>query len=318
MNRSLIGIGLALLLVACDGGETVDPSTADTGSQPVVTRDAAGNLTSGLGWELLAFTRSGLTYGVAVAENVRDTERMWQSLPFDIPAPSVDYETDVLMVLGHAVSGSCPEIQFQGLVIEPNRAFGEFTFEHGRNGCTDDANPAAYVLAVERSALPDRFLLSLTAEDICRGCDEDAISVDLTNDDPDKSQWWALGRFGIVIRGAAPLDAHVYTMHFGGEVHPLAILARDWPAQPTWVGGGERFPDRVEAFTANCVGGKECIEDLNMIEPTGPACGANINSEPRQDIAIVITFADDGTCVVEVVPGTDGSEFRAPSSEPEG
>lgn len=318
MARWIFGIGLVLALVACDGASSSDANAADTTSAPDAERDAEGNLTSGLGWELLEFTRSGLTYGVAVAENEADTERMWASLSFDVAAPVVNYNTHVLMVLGHAVSGSCPEIQFQGLSIEPDRAFGEFTFIHDHGGCTDDANPAAYLLAVERAALPDRFLLSLTAEDICRGCDEDTITVDLTNDDPDGSHWWAQGRFGVVIGGAPPVDSHVYTMHFGGEIHPLAILASDWPTEPTWIGGGERFPDRVEAFTANCVGGEECIEDLDQLEPTGPACGANINAEPRQDITIMITFAEDGSCVVEVIPGTDSTEFVAPSSEPEG
>lgn len=317
MKRWLLGIGLVLTLVACDGGDAVVVTGSATSAPPVDARDAHGNLTAGLGWELLAFTRSGLTYGVAVAENELDAERMWASLSFAIPAPPVNYDTHVLMVLGQAVSGSCPEIQFQGLTIEPDRAYGGFTFIHDHGGCTDDANPAAYLLAVERSALPDRFLLTLTAEDICGGCDEDTITVDLTNDDPDESYWWATGRFGIVIGGAPPVDSHVYTMHFGGEVHPLAILAGDWPAEPTWIGGGERFPDRVEAFTANCIGGEECIEDLDMLEPTGPACGTNVNAEPRQDIAITITFAADGSCVVVVIPGTDGTEFTPSSSEPE-
>lgn len=304
--RWILLVSLLLTLAACSGSEVSDPpGPAD---RPI--RDGAGNLLAGSGWELLEFTRSGLTYGVAVAETPEDVERMWQSLEFDVPAPDVDFASDVLIVLGHAVSGSCPEIQFQGLTIEPDRVFGNFTFIHERDACTSDANAAAYLLAVERSALPDRFVLSLERDDVCGGCDEDTIDVDLTSDVPDESQWWARGRFGIVLGGAPPADSHVFTMHFGGDVRPLAILARDWQVAPQWYTGGDVFPDRVEAFTANCVGGEQCIESLEMLEPTGPKCGANITAEPRQDVAIVITFEADGSCGIELMPGTDGRDFE--------
>jgi hypothetical protein len=267
---------------------------------------------------LLGFTRTGLTYGVAVADSAVDVERMWATIPFDIAPPTVDYGSHVLLVLGHAVSGSCPEIQFQGLTIEPDRAYGEFTFVHSHDGCTGDANPAAYLLAVERSALPDRFLLTLEAEDICGGCDEDTVVVDLTSDVPNDSHWWVRSNFGIVVGGAPPADSHVITLRFGGTIEPLAILAVDWEVEPRWIGGGERIPDRVEAFTANCVGGEECIEDLDLLDPTGPVCGSNVDFQPGQDVMARITFSADGSCVVEVVPGTDGREFAASSDEPEG
>jgi hypothetical protein len=310
MARWLLGLVLALVVASCNASSPLD-TTMGTSEPPAVGgRDRDGNLLGGPGWELLSFTRSGLTYGVAVAESQADAERMWAALPFEIPVPSVDYGSHVLMVLGHAVSGSCPEIQFQGLTIEPDRVFGNFTFVHGRDACTSDANPAAYLLEVERSALPDRFLLTLEAEDICSGCGEDTITVDLTSDEPDDSQWWAIGRFGVVIGGAPPEDSHVFLLRYGDSVEPLAILAADWEIEPQWITGGERIPNRVEAFTANCVGGEECIEDLDSLEPTGPTCGANVAAEPMQDVAIVITFAEDGSCHVEVVPGSDGREFR--------
>lgn len=309
---------LILALAACDGAGPVGTTAAGPEPAPTHARDPDGNLLSGPGWELLAFTRSGPTFGVAVAENEADAARLWTALPFDIAAPAVDYDTHVLVVLGHAVSSSCPEIQLQGLTIEPDRAYGEFTFDHGGDACTADANPAAYLLAVERSALPDRFLLTLEADDTCRGCDEDAILVDLTSDLPDNSQWWATAEFGVVIGGAPPVDSHVFTLRFGAAVEPLAILAADWQVEPRWVGGGERIPDRVEAFTANCLGGEDCIEDLDLLEPTGPVCGANVEAEPRRDVMVMITFGDDGSCVVEVVPGTDGTEFMAGGDEPEG
>jgi len=317
MARWLFSIALVLLVAACsDGGSAT--TTAETTTAPSASgRDADGNLVAGPGWELLAFTRSGLTYGVAVAESEVDTERMWASLAFDVAAPTVDYQTHVLMVLGHAVSGSCPEIQFQGLTIEPDRAYGEFTFVGGQDACTADANPAAYLLAVERSALPNRFLLTLEAADICGGCDEDTITVDLTSDVPDGSQWWATARFGVVIGGAAPVDSHVFVLRYAEIAEPLAIPAADWQIEPTWIAGGERIPDRVEAFTARCLGGEECIEDLDMLEADGPVCGANLDAEPRQNLAVIITFAEDGSCVVEVLPGTDGTEFTARSDEPE-
>jgi hypothetical protein len=317
MAPRLCSLALLLTLSACTGTGPVDSTASRLETPPITARDSAGNLTAGPGWELLDFTRSGLTYGVAVAETEVDAERMWAALPFDVDVPTVDYTTHVLVVLGHAVSSSCPEIQFQGLTIEPDRAYGQFTFDHGREACTADANPAAYLLAVERGALPDRFLLTLAADDICGGCDEDTILVDLTSDRPDGSQWWATANFGVVIGGAPPEDSHVFVLRFGATTEPLAIPATDWQVEPRWVGGGERIPDRVEAFTANCRGGEECIEDLEMLEPTGPVCGANVETEARTDVMVKITFADDGSCVVEVVPVSDGTEFMAGSDEPE-
>lgn len=286
---------------------TVETSTATLADGP---RDDDGNLVEGDGWRLIAFTRSGLTYGVAVAENAADLDRIWERLAFELDPPVLDFTTQVLMVLGHAVSGSCPEIQFQGLVVTSDRAYGTFTFDHDRNACNADANPAAYLLAVDRVALPDVFQLTLEAEDICGGCDEDTITVDLTNEQPDDSQWWARGRFAIVLGGAPPEDSHVFTMHFGSESQPLAILASDWQVEHRWMMGSDQYiPDRVEAFTAHCIGGGECIEDLDLIEPTGPVCATDISMVPRQDLAVVITFADDGSCHIELVPGSDGREY---------
>lgn len=317
-----IALGTVMLLAAC-GTEvgTGDATTATTAASTTTTtsvvttttpgpRDADGNLLEGDGWELVSFTRSGLTYGVAVAENADDVQRMWQTLPFDVPAPQLDFAQRVLIVLGHAVSGSCPEIQFQGLQVEADRVYGSFTFDHGQDACTSDANPAAYLLAVDRDVLPDTFTLSLEREDICGGCEEDRIEVDLTDDAPDASQWWARSRFGIVLGGSPPVDSHVFEMHFGDEVYPLAVLAADWNEAPTWfTGGSEIVPDRVVAYTADCEGDGGCIEDLSRIERTGPACEVEVALVPRQDLAIIITFADDGSCQIDLVPGSDGTEY---------
>lgn len=314
MARWLSVVAFVLVLVACDNG---GQATLPDSSRPAgPARDIHGNLVAGDGWALLAFTRSGLTYGVAVAESEADAVRMWAALPFDVAVPAVDYSTHVLLVLGHAVSGSCPDIEFRGLEIGADHVYGKFAFEPAAGGCTSDANPAAFLLAVERAALPDRFLLTLEEEDVCAGCREDTITVDLTSDVPDDSQWWAQGRFGVVIGGAAPADSHVFVLRYGGVAEPLAILAADWQEAPRWVTGGERFPDRVEAFSANCVGGEECIENLEALEPTGPVCGTNVDVGARQDLAILITFAADASCTIELVPGTDGTEFMVTGDEP--
>lgn len=150
---------------------------------------------SGEGWELLGFSRSGPVYSVALAENQGDLDVMWERFRPTFDEPAVDFTTRVVIGFGHAVSGSCPGIDFEGLVIESDRVYGTYQ-KHDRRlfgGCTDDANPAMFWLAADRSLLPERFTLSLAAEDICVSCIDDAIEVDLTSDEPDGSQWWATG-----------------------------------------------------------------------------------------------------------------------------
>lgn len=77
------------------------------------------------------------------------------------PVEPTNAETEIDAVVTHVVSGSCPQVRFDGFVV--NRGSGvveaqltdrEDLFSLGGT-CTADANPVVYWIAVERSMLPD-------------------------------------------------------------------------------------------------------------------------------------------------------------------
>ena len=269
-----------------------------------LTLGACGNVESGPGWDLWAFDRAGPTYSVLIAETQADLDRIWERFDLRVEKPPVDFGDQVVIGLGHAVSGSCPGIEFGGLVIEEDRVFGEFALEENRNGCTADANPAMFWLRVDREVLPEHFTLSLTEDDICRGCDEDTLVVDLTSDAPDAAQWWSTARLLVAVEGETPEDANAFRAIFENRIDVLAILAHDWQVLPRWINlYEEEWPQRVEGFSAECDGGDDCIEDPERVIERGPVCGIDI--DPTEgDQTVLISFEDVG-CTIAITDGVE-------------
>ncbi|MEO6578767.1 MAG: hypothetical protein ABIO99_07720 [Candidatus Limnocylindria bacterium] len=75
--------------------------------------------------------------------------------------PGADPDREVDVVVTHAVSGSCPQVRFDGFdfaaadaQVEARITDRDDLFSLG-GSCSADANPVVFWLAVERSRLPE-------------------------------------------------------------------------------------------------------------------------------------------------------------------
>lgn len=137
--------------------------------------------TSGEGWRLLGTDRTGSTYRTGVATTEEQYASLWVEAGLGGEPPSVDLETEVVVWFG-AVYGSGCEIRMDDVVLDLDQRLvhGDFVVPGVHQGCNDDANPEAYVVAVERSALPEApFAVQLDADDPPAGVPEERTTVDV-------------------------------------------------------------------------------------------------------------------------------------------
>lgn len=270
---------------------------------------ACGSVTSGDGWDVVAFDRSGQPYSVLAAENQDDMDRIWERFDLDLEIPTVDFGSEVLFGLGHAVSGSCPEIEFRGLDIREEFVFGRYAIGSLlHNGCTADANPATFWIVAQRDVLPDMFTLALEESRVCGSCPEEQLRVDLSSDEEDPSQWWAEERLQVAGAGARPNGSNVIRSHFGGHEELIVLVAHDWEVRPHPIQYFvDRIPTRVEGFTSSCAD-DSCYQDPSLVVESGPVCGVDIEMREQEDQTVLVRFADDGSCSVEIIAGFETFE----------
>lgn len=156
---------------------------AETGEAP----DGSGQAAFGDGWRLLADEPGrGPVWVADAATSQAQYDHLWQTLGLQGEPPRVDFATEIVLQLSPAVSGSCSEIRLTGLLIYDGIVRPEIELPaSAAGGCTADANPHTYLLAVARATLPGtRFRVQLEDE-LCPGCDgSDAVDVDLTGPIP--------------------------------------------------------------------------------------------------------------------------------------
>lgn len=140
----------------------------------------------GEGWRLLGDDTTGPVYATQVATDRAGYEALWDAAGFGQARPAVDLDDEVVILFGPAVSGSCPQIRLDDVVIDVDGRIVHADFAHpgGPAACTDDANPHAYVVAVEREALPPSpFKVQLFEDVVCTGCEgtepDEVTEVDL-------------------------------------------------------------------------------------------------------------------------------------------
>jgi hypothetical protein len=128
---------------------------------------------SGPGWRLLADAPGvGTVWDTSAAFDQEGYRDLWRMLGLDGEPPAVDFEHEVVLHFGPAVSGSCSNIRLDGLLVEPGLVLPQIVQPGVQPpACTADANPHTYLLAVERSALPAMpFRVQLSREP-CPGCE---------------------------------------------------------------------------------------------------------------------------------------------------
>lgn len=100
-----------------------------------------------------------------------------------------------MILLTPGVSGSCPDIVFEGLVIDDDEVFGEFRYRSEAGACTADFNPVTFFFIIDGQRLPETFTLSVSRE--FDNCEECSIHVDLSQQDSVERELWGAGTLAL-------------------------------------------------------------------------------------------------------------------------
>jgi hypothetical protein len=127
----------------------------------------------------------GSTYRTGIATDARSLGRLWKRSGIRGTVPEVDFEREVAVWFGHVYGGSCPNQRLDDVVVDETRAlvYPLIVDPDAPLFCTDDANPYAFVVAVERDALPaGPFVIQLDADDPPVGAPRErtVVEVDLS------------------------------------------------------------------------------------------------------------------------------------------
>jgi len=176
-----------------------DPIVEAPIADPLWTPPPGIQPTLGDGWRLLASsTRNQLAVTISsetvdVALDAEEFPRLWWSQAGGEP-PEVDFTSEFVVQFVPPISSTCPWIAFTGVGTDVDQGlmYGEFDYlsaelfldevpEHF--GCTSDATPHAFLVAVDRSMAPGRhFRLRLFDERLCEECgitwDETVVHLD--------------------------------------------------------------------------------------------------------------------------------------------
>lgn len=134
-------VALALVITGCAPGELEQP-------------------TSGDGWRMLGWVRGGEAVAPAIGDDANAEIRRMGLARIGGTTEPLDPATEVALLVAHAVSSSCPQVRFDGLSIDRDNRIVEARFTDVSDllfvgGCTADANPVVYWVAVQRSVLPE-------------------------------------------------------------------------------------------------------------------------------------------------------------------
>jgi hypothetical protein len=155
----------------CVEGTPPEQAPAD-GPQPL----------SGDGWRLLADEQGvGEAYRTGIASDEDSYRDLWESVGLATDRPPVDFESEVVIWFGAVYGSSCPEIRLDDVLTDLELALvhADIVLIGGARFCTADANPRAYVVALERSKLPGApFAIQLNAEDPPPGAPEERTIVE--------------------------------------------------------------------------------------------------------------------------------------------
>jgi hypothetical protein len=208
----------------------IDPSEAiPEGPQP----------TSGGGWRLLTAEDVGEVYRTDIATDRKAYGALWQRIGLTGDPPPVDFESEVVVWFGAVYGSSCPDLRLDDVVVDLDRRLvhGRLVIPSIHGGCTDDAAPRAYVVAIERAELPTApFAIQLREEDPPGGAPDERTIVEVDLREPG--------------RVAGP-----------GDIHPDAT-----PPEPWSVESGDIIePDFPSLYRLDMECGAEWLGHLNSV-----------------------------------------------------
>lgn len=160
-------------------GERICIEGTDPADAPLAGPQPSG----GDGWRLLADEKgAGQPYRTAIATDEASYERLWSDLGLSGEPPAVDFGTEVVIWFGAVYGSSCPNLRLDDVVVNQERSLvhAEIVLVDPPAACTDDANPYAYLVALERAKLPaGPFAIQLGGQDPPPGVPEERTLIDV-------------------------------------------------------------------------------------------------------------------------------------------
>jgi hypothetical protein len=141
----------------------------------------------GDGWRLVGDELVGDVYRTGIATDDEQYAALWSQAGMTAQRPAVDFTSEVVVWFGAVYGSSCP-IRVDDVVVDiqhrPVLVYPLIVVPGGDDMCTDDANPHAYVVAIERGRLPvGAFATQLGPEDPPPGAPEERtlVNTDLSS-----------------------------------------------------------------------------------------------------------------------------------------
>jgi len=186
VTQGVVGIGIGVLsedrLAAVEerfAGERVCLEGADPADVPSDGPQAQ----QGDGWRLLADEQgAGQPYRTGIASDQPSYGALWTDIGLSGDPPAVVFESEVVIWFGAVYGSSCPNLRLDNVVVDRERALvhAEIVLVDSPSACTADANPHAYLVALERARLPSGpFAIQLGADDPPAGAPEERTLVDV-------------------------------------------------------------------------------------------------------------------------------------------
>lgn len=134
----------------------------------------------GDGWRLLFDDApAGEAYRTGIAADPDSLRTLWDTIGLDSPLPEVDFENEVVIWFGAVYGSSCPDLRLDDVIVDGDLIYANIVLAVPQVACTDDANPHAYIIALDRARLPQGpFRIQLGANDPPRGVPEERTVVD--------------------------------------------------------------------------------------------------------------------------------------------
>jgi hypothetical protein len=153
-----------------------------SGADPADVVPAGPQPIAGDGWRLLADEHpAGEPYRTGIATDAVSYRELWARIGLGGELPPVDFGAEVVVWFGAVYGSGCDHLRLDGVAVDHERSLlhAEIVLPGPPTGCNADANPHAYVVAVERAKLPRApFAVQLGAADPPAGAPEERTIVE--------------------------------------------------------------------------------------------------------------------------------------------
>jgi hypothetical protein len=158
------------------------------GTDPADAPVAGPQPREGDGWRLLAdHPGVGDSYRTGIATDAASYRQLWAEVGVPGDPPAVDFGSEVVIWFGAVYGSSCPDLRLDDVVVDRDVGLvhAEIVLVDPPSACTLDANPRAYLVALQRSKLPaGPFAIQLGADDPPSGVPEERTLVDVDLSQP--------------------------------------------------------------------------------------------------------------------------------------